>query len=119
MTETWLRRAARRALLLRVRRLHTHGTVTADRAVTRAARAETVHRDAERGIEWGEAMLAEFDQTTSSWEGLRWSASALRAIGRLPRAHVPALVRLRRRVVVAVVSLANICSNASMCCRAF
>ncbi|MBB5869218.1 signal peptidase I [Allocatelliglobosispora scoriae] len=100
MTEPWLRRAARRALLLRVRRLHTHGTATADRA-------EAAHRSAERGIEWGEAMLAEFDQTTGSWEGLRWSASALRAIGRLRPATDPgsALVRLRRRAVVVVVSV--------------
>ncbi len=78
MTEPWLRRAARRTLVLGVR--------------GRGA----------RGSEWGEALIGEFEQTSGSWEAVRWTLSGLRATRRAAR--VPRRVRVRRRAVVAVVA---------------
>jgi signal peptidase I len=74
-TQPWLRRAARRTLLIRVR-----GT-------------------APRGTEWGEAMLAEFEETSGRWEAIRWTLSSLRAARRL--APLPRTVRWQRRIVLA------------------
>jgi signal peptidase I len=33
-----------------------------------------------RGGPWGEAVLAEFDQTRGGWEAVRWAACGLRAV---------------------------------------
>ncbi|GAA1379774.1 signal peptidase I [Catellatospora chokoriensis] len=82
MTEPWLRRVARRTLILGVR--------------GRGA----------RGSEWGEAVIGEFEETTGSWDAVRWTLSGLRATRRAT--HVPEWVRIRRRAVVAVVALAVI-----------
>ncbi|MEU8080337.1 signal peptidase I [Catellatospora citrea] len=82
MTEPWLRRVARRTLILGVR-----------------------GRNA-RGSEWGEALIGEFEETTGSWDAVRWALSGLRATRRAR--HVPQWVRVRRRAVVAVVALAVI-----------
>lgn len=82
MTEPWLRRAARRALVLGVR--------------GRSA----------RGSEWGEALIGEFEETSGSWDAVRWTVSGLRATRRTMR--IPRWVRIRRRAVVAVVALAVI-----------
>lgn len=83
MTESWPRRLARRALVYRVR-----------------AHAPKPPQPDRRGSDWGEAMIAEFEQTAGAWEAARWTASAWRAARTL--APLPARVRLRRRLIVAV-----------------
>lgn len=50
----------------------------------------------ERGGPWGEAVLAEFDQTGGRWEALRWAAGGLRTVWHERRARVRALPRAAR-----------------------
>jgi signal peptidase I len=65
------------------------------RLLTRAVRGRR-----ERGGEWGEAVLAEFDQTVGTRAALRWTASGLRVAWRDRRAahrvRLAALSRPRR-----------------------
>ena len=56
-----------------------------------------------QGGPWGEAALAEFDQTTGRWEAVRWSAGGLRAVWHERRARIKSLprrVRLQRAALV-------------------
>jgi signal peptidase I len=83
----------------------------AARTLTAAVRS----RD-ERGGEWGEAVLAEFDQTTGSWDAVRWAAGGLRTVWRERRARVrelPKAVLIRRRAVrtLAVCLVAGLAVN--------
>ncbi|GAA0577552.1 hypothetical protein GCM10010172_72880 [Paractinoplanes ferrugineus] len=55
-----------------------------------------------RGGDWGEAVLAEFTETTGDREAVRWAAGGLRAVWherRDRRRELPRMVRIRRRVV--------------------
>jgi signal peptidase I len=66
----------------------------------------------ERGGDWGEALLAEFDQVRGTREVLRWTLGGLRVAWRERRARFAALPRRARlrhrgvRLVVAAVLLA-------------
>ncbi|WP_033338548.1 signal peptidase I [Catenuloplanes japonicus] len=54
----------------------------------------------EHGGEWGEAVLAEFGETTGTWEAVRWAAGGLRTVWRERRGReLPRPVRIRRRAV--------------------
>ena len=44
------------------------------RAISRAVLVAAVRGRRARGGPWGEAVLAEFDQTTGRWEAIRWTA---------------------------------------------
>jgi signal peptidase I len=46
--------------------------------IARAVLTWAVRGRAERGSEWGEALLAEVDETNGGWESLRWTMSGLR-----------------------------------------
>ncbi|MEV6345162.1 signal peptidase I [Actinoplanes sp. NPDC051851] len=59
-----------------------------------------MRRRREGGSEWGEAILAEFHQTTGSWEAVRWAAGGLRAVRLERRNALPRVVRIRRRVAL-------------------
>jgi signal peptidase I len=70
------------------------------RRVTRAVLVAAVRGRRDRGGPWGEAVLAEFDQTTGQWEGLRWAAGGLRAVWHERRGRIktlPRRVRIQRR----------------------
>ncbi|GIF22582.1 hypothetical protein Ate02nite_53120 [Paractinoplanes tereljensis] len=59
----------------------------------------------ERGGDWGEAILAEFAETTGDREAVRWAAGGLRVMWherRARRRELPRIVRIRRRVVLIV-----------------
>jgi signal peptidase I len=90
MTEPLSRRLARRALTHRVR--------------GHAPRPDRPPLSERRGSDWGEAMLAEFEQTEGGWAAVRWAAGcwwAARAVDPLPRS-----TRLLRRLVTGVAALA-------------
>jgi signal peptidase I len=56
----------------------------------------------ERGGPWGEAALAEFDQTTGRWEAVRWAAGGLRAVWHERQARLktlPTRARLQRAAI--------------------
>nr|BFE73636.1 hypothetical protein GCM10020092_069370 [Actinoplanes digitatis] len=59
---------------------HVHAEGGLMRRVTRAVLAAAVRGRGDRGGPWSEAVLAEFDQTTGRWEGLRWAVGGLRAV---------------------------------------
>ncbi|GID96357.1 signal peptidase I [Amorphoplanes digitatis] len=71
------------------------------RRVTRAVLAAAVRGRGDRGGPWSEAVLAEFDQTTGRWEGLRWAVGGLRAVWYERRARTA--VRIPRLVLAAAV----------------
>lgn len=76
------------------------------RRVARAVLIAAVRGRRERGGPWGEAVLAEFDQTAGRWEALRWAAGGLRAVWHERRARIKALpraVRLHRAVATTAV----------------
>jgi len=75
---------------------------------------------AERGLPWGEAILAEFDQTVGTWQAVRWAAGGIRVAFRerrrqraAARRMAPMPVRLARRIaiVAAAVLLAGVLVN--------
>ena len=90
-----------------------------DSAVRRIARAvlvAAVRGRRERGGDWGEAVLAEFAETTGNLEALRWAGGGLRAAWHERRRRVrqlPLGVRLTRRAVTALVvaTLAGLAVN--------
>ncbi|GAA3347553.1 hypothetical protein GCM10020358_62790 [Amorphoplanes nipponensis] len=72
------------------------------RRVARTVLVAAVRGRRDRGGPWGEAALAEFDQTTGRWEALRWAAGGLRAVWHERRARIKTLprgVRLQRALV--------------------
>ncbi|MEU4238430.1 signal peptidase I [Actinoplanes sp. NPDC026619] len=79
-----------------------------DSAVRRIAYsilAGAVRGRRERGGDWGEAVLAEFAETTGDAEAVRWAAGGLRTVWRERRARrreLPRIVRIRRRAVLVV-----------------
>lgn len=82
------------------------------RESARALLTWAVRGRAERGTTWGEAVLAEFDQTTGGWGALRWMAGGIRVVWReraaAARRSVPPRVRIARRLVLAVVAMVGI-----------
>ena len=75
------------------------------RRAARAVLVAAVRGRRARGGPWGEAALAEFDQTTGSWEAVRWAAGGLRAVWHERRARIrtlPTRVRVQRAFVLAV-----------------
>ncbi|WP_433723876.1 signal peptidase I [Actinoplanes sp. CA-051413] len=75
------------------------------RRAARAVLVAAVRGRRARGGPWGEAALAEFDQTTGSWEAVRWAAGGLRAVWHERRARIKTLprgVRLQRAAVFAI-----------------
>ena len=78
---------------------------SAVRRVAYAVLSVAVRGGRERGGDWGEAVLAEFAETTGGWEAVRWAAGGLRAVWherRATRQALPRIVRIRRRVVLIV-----------------
>jgi signal peptidase I len=76
------------------------------RRATRAVLVAAVRGRRDRGGPWGEAALAEFDQTTGRWEALRWALGGLRAVWHERRARIktlPRTVRIQRRIAATVV----------------
>ncbi|MGW4940471.1 signal peptidase I [Actinoplanes sp. NPDC004185] len=74
------------------------------RRAARAVLVAAVRGRRARGGPWGEAALAELDQTTGSWEAVRWAAGGLRAVWHERRARIrtlPARVRIQRAAVIA------------------
>jgi signal peptidase I len=72
------------------------------RRVARAVLAAAVRGRRDRGGPWGEAALAEFDQTTGRWEAVRWAAGGLRAVWQERRAKIrnlPRKVRIQRAMI--------------------
>jgi signal peptidase I len=75
------------------------------RRAARAVLVAAVRGRRARGGPWGEAALAEFDQTAGSWEAVRWAAGGLRAVWHERRARIKTLprgVRIQRAAVFAV-----------------
>ena len=58
------------------------------RRAARAVLVAAVRGRRARGGPWGEAALAEFDQTIGSWEAVRWAAGGLRAVWHERRARI-------------------------------
>lgn len=61
----------------------------------------------DRGGDWGEAVLAEFDQTRGNLEAVRWAAGGLRAVWHERRARIrqlPRHIRISRRIATVVVA---------------
>jgi signal peptidase I len=76
------------------------------RAVARAVLVAAVRGRRDRGGPWGEAVLAEFGQTTGRWEAVRWTAGGLRAVWQERRAKArtrPRYVRISRRILTTAV----------------
>lgn len=76
------------------------------RRAARAILVAAVRGRGERGGPWGEAALAEFDQTDGRWEALRWAAGGLRAVWHERRARIrglPRAVRIQRAVAATAV----------------
>jgi signal peptidase I len=77
------------------------------RAFARAVLAAAVRGRRDRGGPWGEAVLAEFSQTTGRWEAVRWAAGGLRAVWHERRARAktrPRYVRISRRIVFSTIA---------------
>jgi signal peptidase I len=75
------------------------------RRVARTVLVAAVRGRRGRGGPWGEAALAEFDQTTGRWEAVRWAAGGLRAVWHERRAKIktrPTRVRIQRATLGAV-----------------
>jgi signal peptidase I len=76
---------------------------SAVRRLAYAVLAAAVRGRRERGGDWGEAVLAEFAETTGNREALHWAAGGLRAVWherRARRRELPRIVRIRRRAVL-------------------
>jgi signal peptidase I len=76
---------------------------SAVRRIAYAVLAAAVRGRGERGGDWGEAVLAEFAETTGDREAVRWAAGGLRAVWHERRARareLPRIVRIRRRAVL-------------------
>lgn len=76
---------------------------SAVRRVAYGILAAAVRGRRERGGDWGEAVLAEFAETTGDREAVRWAAGGLRAVWHERRARrqaLPRIVRIRRRAVL-------------------
>ncbi|GIE92085.1 signal peptidase I [Actinoplanes regularis] len=76
---------------------------SAVRRIAYAVLAAAVRGRRERGGDWGEAVLAEFPETTGDWAAVRWAIGGLRAVRyerRARRRELPRLVRIRRRAVL-------------------
>ncbi|MFI7543676.1 signal peptidase I [Actinoplanes sp. NPDC049599] len=72
------------------------------RRAARAVLVAAVRGRRDRGGPWGEAALAEFDQTTGRWEAVRWAAGGLRAVWHERRAKIktmPTRVRVQRAAI--------------------
>jgi signal peptidase I len=72
------------------------------RRVARAVLTAAVRGRRGRGGPWGEAALAEFDETTGRWEAVRWAAGGLRAVWHERRARtrtLPRRVRIQRAAI--------------------
>ena len=63
------------------------------RRVARAVLVAAVRGRRARGGPWGEAALAEFDQTNGRWEAVRWAAGGLWAVWHERRAEIRTLPR--------------------------
>jgi signal peptidase I len=75
------------------------------RRAARTVLVAAVRGGRDRGRPWGEAALAEFDQTTGRWEAVRWAAGGLRAVWHEHRAKIktlPRRVRVQRAATGAV-----------------
>ncbi|GLW30539.1 signal peptidase I [Actinoplanes regularis] len=76
---------------------------SAVRRIAYAVLVAAVRGRRERGGDWGEAVLAEFPETTGDWAAVRWAIGGLRAVRyerRARRRELPRLVRIRRRAVL-------------------
>ena len=76
------------------------------RRVAHAVLVAAVRGRRERGGDWGEAVLAEFGETTGDLEGVRWALGGLRAAWQERRGRVsrlPRKVRIARRAVATLV----------------
>ncbi|MET8152527.1 signal peptidase I [Actinoplanes sp. NPDC049668] len=73
------------------------------RRVTRAVLTAAVRGRRDRGGPWGEAVLAEFDQTSGRWEALRWAAGGLRAVWHERRAGTAVRISLPRLIMATAV----------------
>ena len=73
------------------------------RRAARAVLVAAVRGRRDRGGPWGEAVLAEFDQTNGRWEALRWAAGGLRAVLHERRESLPRAVRIQRAVAATAV----------------
>ena len=76
------------------------------RAAARAVLVAAVRGRRARGGPWGEAVLAEFGQTTGRWEAVRWTAGGLKAVWQERRAKArtrPRYVRISRRILTTTV----------------
>jgi signal peptidase I len=75
------------------------------RRIAYAVLATAVRGRRARGGDWGEAILAEFAETTGDREAVRWAAGGLRAVWharRVRRRELPRIVRIRRRAALIV-----------------
>jgi len=76
------------------------------RRAVRAVLVRAVRGRREQGGPWGEAVLAEFDQTRGGWESLSWAAGGLRAVFQERfSAYAP---RNRRIVATAVIGMVSL-----------
>jgi signal peptidase I len=76
------------------------------RAVARLVLVTAVRGRRARGGPWGEAVLAEFGETTGRWEAVRWTAGGLKAVWQERRAKArtrPRYVRISRRILTTTV----------------
>lgn len=74
------------------------------RRVSRGVLVAAVRGRRERGGPWGEAVLAEFEQTKGGWEAARWAAGGLRTAWRERRElsrRLPRTVSVQRRILTA------------------
>jgi signal peptidase I len=72
------------------------------RRAARAVLTAAVRGRRGQGGPWGEAALAEFDETTGRWEAVRWAAGGLRAVWHERRAKIktlPSRVRIQRAAI--------------------
>lgn len=75
------------------------------RRVAHAVLVRAVRGRKERGGDWGEAVLAEFGETTGDLEAVRWALGGLRAAWQERRRrvrHLPRGVRVTRRAAAAL-----------------
>jgi len=78
------------------------------RAAARVLLTRAVRGRREHGSEWGEAILAEFDETPGQWSALRWAAGGVRIAVRERmrlRPERPRWVRVSRRAAAVLVAM--------------
>ena len=76
------------------------------RRLAHAVLTRVVRGRREHGSEWGEAILAEFDQTVGAWAAVRWTVGGIRVVYRAratARRSAPLRVRLTRRLAATLV----------------